>query len=167
MTVFFALVGAETADRFSQSIGQFEGRQIAYAATLRAIADAPWLGTGLGTFRDVFEAYQPADLPKTWYHAHNSYLENALELGIPAAVLLALAPALAAVRCWQGVRTRRRDHHYAALGVAATVLVGLHAMLDFSLELAGVTVPYAVLLGVGLAQAYPTQARRDGRSADP
>jgi O-antigen ligase len=156
VTGFLALVGTETADRVTQSVGQFEGRRLAYMATLQAIRDRPLLGTGLGTFQDVFPAYQPAELENTFQNAHNTYLENGLELGVPAAVLLALAPAAAARQCWRGLRRRRRDQHYPALALAATALVGLHATLDSSLEMPGVTLPYVILLATGVAQSFPT-----------
>ena len=48
--------------------------------------------------------------------AHNTYLEVALELGIPAAAALFLAIGAACAYCAIGVRRRRRDAVYPAAG---------------------------------------------------
>ncbi len=138
---------------------QHEGRFPIYARVVHAILDQPWLGTGYGTFEYVFRAYKASFDNFVWDHAHNTYLENALELGIPAATALVLAIGWLAVRCAQSLRERRRNALYPGLGVAATVLVGLHALLDFSLEIPAVAVTYAAILGAAFARA-PTRARR-------
>ncbi len=52
--------------------------------TLRMIADAPLLGSGPGTYHDVFRSvYAPTAIG---YHAHNMFLHVAAETGLPAAV---------------------------------------------------------------------------------
>ena len=42
-------------------------------------------------------------------------------------------------------------------GVAATVLVGVHSLFDFSLQMPAIAMTYASLMGVACAQAYPTR----------
>lgn len=52
--------------------------------TLRMIADAPLLGSGPGTYHEVFRGvYAPTAIG---YHAHNMFLHVAAETGVPAAV---------------------------------------------------------------------------------
>ncbi|WP_169776431.1 O-antigen ligase, partial [Escherichia coli] len=67
-----------------------------FVMVVDAIKTSPWTGIGLGTFQDVFPAYRTGDLTSRglWDKAHNSYLENALELGIPAMLALHLAIGL-------------------------------------------------------------------------
>ncbi|EJZ17231.1 O-antigen ligase family protein [Rhizobium sp. Pop5] len=114
----------------------------------RAISDHWLTGTGLGTFRTVFSAYRdPAcGIFGIFDRAHNFYLEGFLGLGImfPVAVLLAFA-VLAKV-FWRGLADRRRLRHYVLLGIAATVLVALHAAVDFSLQIPGFAVFFAAFL---------------------
>ena len=90
--------------------------------------------------------------------AHNTWLENLFELGVPAAMALFLAIGGLVVICLQGVRRRRRDWAFPAVGVAASVLVGVHAMLDFSLQLPAVAILYACIMGVACAQSWSSRA---------
>ena len=66
----------------------------------------------------------------------------------PRWVYLALAGLV--WTCWKGVQRCRRDWGYPATGVAASVLVGLHAMLDFSLQLPAVAILYAGIMGIAV-----------------
>ena len=59
--------------------------------------------------------------------------------------------------CWVGIRRRRRDRIYPAIGVAATALVAAHSTVDFSLQIPAVAVSYAFLLGLGCAQSFSTR----------
>lgn len=157
----FLLSGANLAQRLMRTDSEeltHRGRGAVYALVVRAIGDAPLLGTGYGSFRDVFPLYRDAtiDGPRAWEQAHNTYLENALELGIPAAVALWGAVLGCARCCWLGVRLRRRNRLYPAVGVAATALVAAHSTVDFSLQIPAVSVTYAFILGIACAQSYPT-----------
>jgi hypothetical protein len=58
-----------------------------------------------------------------------------------------------ALTCLKGVRRRHRDWAYPALGVAASVLTGVHALFDFSLQIPAVAILYACILGIGCAQS--------------
>ena len=164
--VVFALGGDELAGRLEQR-GFESPRWTAYPQIARAIGDAPWLGTGYGTFPEVFRGHQQGVSGTYWNHAHNTYLENALELGVPAALALTGAIGWLAFGCAQSPRRRRSNALYPCLGIAATTLVGLHALLDFSLEIPAVAVTYAAILGVACARARgtPAAARQDEMAA--
>ena len=47
--------------------------------------------------------------------------------------------------------------------VAATALVALHSLVDFSLQIPAVAIMYATILGIGYAQAFPTGGGRHNR----
>ena len=142
-----------------------DGRTNIYELVLAAIAERPLFGTGYGTFADVFRLHRDEDLAREVVKAHNSYLEVALELGLPAAGLLLLSFVLLFVRCLIGVATRRFDAVYPCIGVGASVLVGAHALVDFSLQIPGVAVTYAFIMGVAVAQSWPSAG--SVRSAGP
>jgi O-antigen ligase len=127
-----------------------------YRMTLNAIGDSPYLGFGLGSFEDVFHLYRTDshEMMTRSVRAHNTYLENALELGIPAASMLCLAIVVIAAQCFLGVGRRRRDFVYPALAVAVSVQVGVHALVDFSLQIPAVAATYAMVLGLGFAQSW-------------
>lgn len=143
-------------------------RSTIFATTIEAIRTTPWTGTGYGTYAEAIEAYRGNDpeIFTLWEKAHNTYLENALELGLPAALALNLAILWLAFICFRGVRERRRNRTYPALGVAATLLVGLHALVDFSLQIPAVAVLYAFMMGLALAQSSPSAKRRRGTAGD-
>jgi O-antigen ligase len=125
-----------------------------YQLVADKIAERPWTGVGYGNFLDVSWTIRDETLTGYWDKAHNSYLETALELGIPAAALLALAILIAAGVCLYGAVTRNREEIFPVIGVAATVTVGVHSLVDFSLQIPAVAVAFALILGVAYAQAW-------------
>ena len=151
------LTGASTFDRLDAMSSDAEMRPKINEAVLRAIGDNWMTGTGYGSFADIFPLYQPLSVVGFVDLAHDDYLENALELGVPAACLLFGAVLYLGGRCLVGVFRRRRDVIFPLAGTAATVLVGVHSALDFSLQIPAVAVTYAVLLGIGVAQASGTR----------
>jgi O-antigen ligase len=130
-------------------------RSTLFSTTIEAIKTAPLKGTGFGTYKEAIEPYRANDpnIFALWEKAHNTYLENALELGLPAALALNIAILLVARVAYRGVRERRRHKSFPALGVAATLLVGLHALVDFSLQIPAVAVLYAFMMGLAAAQS--------------
>jgi O-antigen ligase len=128
-----------------------------WAAGQRMIADAPWLGLGLGTFEDAYPLYASQIIPMVMDKAHCDYLEFAAGLGLPAAILWWTAVAWLAVLCLRGLRQRRRNRAYCLLAIGASVLVGVHSAVDFSLQLPSVSLLYATLMGLGVAQSTPTR----------
>lgn len=132
-----------------------------YAKTIDAITTAPLTGTGFGTYSDVITAYKSGgknSALEMWDKAHNTYLENALELGLPGAILLNLSIIWLAAYCVRGARTRRQNKLLPALGVGTSILVGCHSLVDFSLQIPAVAVLYAAILGVATAQSWRSSA---------
>lgn len=157
---FFALSGDTVTQRLAGTSFERENRMRAYQLTIEATADSAWSGTGYGSFQPVFRMYRDETIPGIYDKAHNSYLETALELGVPAAAALILAIAAAAGLCAAGVRRRRRDVIYPSVGLAAAVLVGVHSLVDFSLQIPAVAATFALILGVGCAQSWSTRRQR-------
>jgi len=150
------------AQRLGGNDQGWNNRLALYKLTITAIEDSPILGMGFGTFSQVFQLYR-TDIPQfntLFVKAHNTYLENALELGIPAASALTLSVALLAIVCFLGVRRRRRsDVVFPAAALGASILVGLHSLIDFSLQIPGVAVTYFFILGIGCAQSWSSRER--------
>ncbi len=138
-----------------------------YAATARAVAERPLLGTGPGTYGEAFLAYRPHDIGvsrlRLWYdHAHNTYLEVAFESGIPALIVLLLMAGWVLVVLARGARTRRHNDLLPAVGIGATALVAVHALFDFSIEIPAVAATYLAILGIAYAQAFNHAERTEG-----
>lgn len=155
--------GSGLLSRAQSTAIESDARYDTYAGTLAAIRDHFLLGTGLGTFRFVYPPYQPPEDPAYMDMAHDDYLENALELGVPAALAFYAIPLLLVIRCILGVLRRRRDAIYPCIAVGASVLTGFHALVDFSMQIPAVAVTYAALLGVGVSQSVGS-SQSDARS---
>jgi O-antigen ligase len=156
------LSGEGTVERLATTAAQLqatdEARTNLYRLTDEAITDAPWTGYGFGTFLPAFRMYRDTSLvaPVIWDFAHNIYLETAMDLGLPAAVLFYLSLAVVILACLRGLMRRRRDHIYPAVALSAVTLIGSHGLVDFSAQMPAVAVTLALLLGVGFAQSWGT-----------
>ena len=89
--------------------------------------------------------------------AHNTYLENIFELGLLQASALFIALFIMALICLRGVWARHRNWIYPAIGFSASLLVGTHALVDFSLQIPAVAYTYALIMGAAVAQSLPTR----------
>jgi O-antigen ligase len=129
--------------------------------TLRAIEARPVLGYGYGSFSSVFPQFRDDTLPLLgrWKDAHNSYLEAILGLGAPMAVILFVGFAWIVGVCVRGVLKRRRDRLSPSVAVAASLVIALHVLVDFSIQIQGVALGFAALLGTGYAQAWSSRDR--------
>lgn len=163
LLVLIALNGDTLDSRISQLLASDTGDQIRFslwAATRRMIADAPWLGLGLGSFEDAYPLYASQTFPFAMDKAHCDYLEFAAGLGLPASVAWWVGLVWIVAICLRGVRQRRRNRHYAIAAVGASVLVAVHSSVDFSLQLPAVALLYAVLMGIGVAQSLSSRSQR-------
>lgn len=113
-------------------------------------ATAPAAGVGFGGFGQAAQAV-PLEVGNRPRHAHSLPLEWLAELG-PIGLLAVLAAGWALARLVRELWARRPD-----LAVAIAV-VPAHNLVDFSLAGSGVALPWAVLLGWGLAVRGPTRA---------
>jgi O-antigen ligase len=97
----------------------------------------------------------------TWSQAHNTYLEALQGLGIVFGSLFIALIGLLVLRCFRGALTRRGNATVPLVAAAAAVLVGAHALVDFSVQIQAVALTVAALLGAGLAQAKGSRVSLD------
>ncbi len=164
-TYYFMISGAGFVARLDLLIGSdlaSNARVVIYNGTVAKILETPWLGVGYGTFEDVYRTIRSPEMGGRFFRAHNTYLENALELGIPAASALALSIALLARRALMGLRRRRSVFVYGWMAFCATVLVGGHALVDFSLQMPAIAATFAAILGVGCSQSWSSRTDTSG-----
>ena len=144
-----------------------EYRFPAYRLMLGAIADFPLLGFGYGAFEDAFKIYRAPPVVVYFDTAHSTYLENAIELGLPAATALWSSIGWLGLTGLRAFRPRRPARIYGWAAACATLLVGIHAAFDFSLQIPAVAVVYAVILGIGCGQSWSTTRRTPPGSGGP
>ncbi len=146
------------------------GRWKIFDATLQAIGEFFPLGSGAGTFEEVIRRFHPVDLPGiTINHAHNEYLEWLLELGLPAALLLAVGLIF---YCYQWAWVLKRGYwqpfRFAQAGAGISLfLMMMHSMVDFNLRIPANAVFAAFLAALffhrPLEKASHSSSHRRGR----
>lgn len=132
--------------------------------TTDAIRDYGAAGSGVGTFTAIYPQYEnPATIERIYInHAHNDYLELALEGGVPAVILLLAFLAWWASRAF----TIWRSPNAAELGRAACIAsaaILLHSLVDYPLRTAGIAAIFAMALAL---MADPARRRHQVRLAE-
>jgi O-antigen ligase len=139
-----------------QATTSVQSRREMLATTTRAISDfLPW-GSGLGSFRSVYHLYESRDQISTTYviHAHDDYVELALELGLAGILLI-----IAFLVWW--ARAVWRAWRYADAGVfvraasIATAAILVHSLVDFPLRTAAIGATFAMCLALLVERRAP------------
>jgi O-antigen ligase len=122
-----------------------------YAATWTAIKEFYPIGSGVGTYAEVFQRFQTADLSGMFINnAHNDYLEWLMEGGLPAGILIATFIFLYIVR-WLTAYTGTpwRTHNFIQVAAGLSVLAMLlHSLLDFNLHIPANQIYLALMAGL-------------------
>lgn len=142
-------------------------RRVLAETTIEAVEDSFPVGTGLGTFSTVYRQFEDPNRVSRGYanHAHNDYVEIALELGL-AGILLVLGFMLWWLR--QSWRVWRNDFNGAALARAGSVIVGivlLHSIVDYPIRTAAIAAVFAIGCAFLVPRAGPAR-RRDAEPGD-
>ncbi len=157
------LGGGVVARLAPEDVEDWGGRSDIWARAAVAALDRP-LGGGLGAFADFFPAYRDLILGLQFGSldkAHNLYLEMAAELGPPVAAALVLGLGWLVFRVTRASLAPEASLPLAAAG--ASVLVAVHSLADFSLQIPAVTATWLLLLGAALGQVHrATSARAIG-----
>jgi hypothetical protein len=124
---------------------------------LSALRDTGFLGSGPGTFRVIFPAYNQAAnnlAPGTWRFLHEDYLQTAIEWGWLGSALWAalffggIIFALVNLRKPEARTWSWRRRLILPLAVIALAGVALHAAVDFPLQIASIQLYVATYLGL-------------------
>lgn len=154
-------VGADAADSVSS-------RPAIFTLTARAARDYMPFGSGLGTYRHVYDGYEDPAQVSTVHssHAHNDYAELSLELGLPGIILILLFGlwwASSAIESW---RSPEPDV-YARAAAVATAAILAHSLVDYPLRTAAMSAIFAMGLAFLAARAkvgpYEVNALRPAR----
>ena len=123
------------------------------AMTKRILADAPWFGSGVGSFEILTNVYQqPGDLiPIT--AASTAAAKIAIELGRPMLWTVAITILLAIAALLRGAMRRGRDSFYPALGACCLIALLIRAFGDASIFAQNVSIVAAATVGLALAQS--------------
>jgi O-Antigen ligase len=150
------ILGSNIGSRIDQLGLADAGRMSVYRSTLHIIAANPWFGTGLGTFSWAFPAYRSDDISTggVWATAHSTPLELAAEVGIPLALLVAVAWLTAMIVLLRAATGRRRNTAVPLGAFLVCLIALLHSSIDFPLQIVGYSLVVMGMLGVGLGQSF-------------
>jgi O-antigen ligase len=151
----FLAFGDIVVGKITQQGFRDESRMAVYTITMRSILATPVLGYGYGTFADVFPMFRDQSL-STWGKlemAHNTYLEVFQGLGLLFGSMLVASIVLLALRCVKGAMTRQTNETMPCVAASVAFLLGVHVLVDFSLQMQAIAITFMAVLGAGVAQS--------------
>jgi O-antigen ligase len=151
----FLIFGDIVAGKIAQGGLGDESRIAVYMIALRSIIDAPLLGYGYGTFADVFPMFRDHSVGTwgKWSMAHNTYLEVFQGLGLLFGSMLVASVLMLVLRCLKGAITRQMNQMSSCVAASVAFLLGVHSLIDFSLQMQAIAITFMALLGAGIAQS--------------
>jgi O-antigen ligase len=142
----------------------FGGRPLLFEIALNMIRQYPLWGTGPGSFHLVFPYFSAEyRLEGRFTHAHQDYLQTLVEWGIPGGLVWF---GLVGGGFLKGCREHWRRPEELSTGAAllALTILGVHAMVDFPLQIGSLRLYAAVYLAMlWRDRADSLISRADGR----
>ena len=121
------------------------GRPAVLMVTLRSILSAPLLGFGYGTFSTAFPMFHD-DSIGIWFLSGTrptTPISRSFKVWVCYSARCLIACVVVLVwDCLKGARTRRRDATIPAIAASVSFLIGINALVDFSLQIQAVTLTY-------------------------
>ena len=157
----FLVFGDVVAGKIAQRGLGDESRMAVYTIAMRSILNAPLLGYGYGTFADVFQMFRDQSVNSSgkWEMAHNTYLEVFQGLGLLFGSMLVASVVMLVLRCVKGATTRQINETLPCVAASVAFLLGVHTLVDFSLQMQAIAVTFMALLGAGVAQSESSRLK--------
>ena len=148
---------------FASNSTSFDTRQEIWSRTVSAVGDHMATGSGVGSFPQVYPLYEDhSDVLRTFVnHAHNDYLEIALETGVPGILLVALFFLWWLGRAGAAWRSSAQDRYALAAAIASAAVL-VHSLVDYPLRTAALGAIMAACLGLVAQPRF----RPTGKNAD-
>jgi len=141
-----AVGGVNLGEGVSSSV---QPREVILATTSRALKDYLPLGSGLGSFRQVYDQYEDLGRVTTTFvvHAHNDYAELALETGVAGIIAMLLFLAWWAIAVWRVWRSPEAGPFARAASIASAAIL-VHSVVDFPLRTAAISVCFGMCMAL-------------------
>ncbi|ENM5881854.1 O-antigen ligase family protein [Vibrio metoecus] len=145
---------------------QNESRDDVVRYALQAIQERPLTGFGNGTFYSTFPAYNQGNVALFYDHAHNDYVQFALESGLITTGLLGIMVLFSA---WQGLSAFRKRSNATMRGIGLGSLMAIigmlmHMSVDFPLQAPATTLYFMLCLCMAnWSMTIPTPKYRSRR----
>lgn len=164
-TVYFSR--ARSVDRFSQLDGADDLRLDIWRVSFEILRDYFPFGSGIGSFVEVYQMYEPDALLNPSYanHAHNDWLEAVMTGGVTAGLILTVMVALwglAAFALWKERSRQDGTMKLARLGAVVIFILAVSSVFDYPLRvpsLAALFTLASIWLYDGMRRLNKTGAR--------
>jgi hypothetical protein len=156
--ILVAMAGAVAWPRFQPSVsaGLLGFVTVASPESLasgeRALSDAPWVGSGVGTFELLSSAYRDFGV-KTVLGPPSTAVSIAIEWGHVGLLILAGFAIQLFFFTLRGAVGRGRDSFFASAAAAAILVMLCESFVDSTLLSPTVQIIAAVMIGLGLSQS--------------
>jgi putative inorganic carbon (HCO3(-)) transporter len=134
---FIGLIPLLNAFSSSEAISGIDGRIEIWSRAIYMIQDFPFTGIGMGSFMQVADTLYPFFLmgPGTIIHAHNLFLQIALDLGLPGLIAWLAIFLLVIIAAWQVHKLGKVEHNGWVAGLGAGLLgsqlaLTIHGLTD-------------------------------------
>ncbi|MDH5300184.1 MAG: O-antigen ligase family protein [Gammaproteobacteria bacterium] len=142
MVIDIAIVGAwfgvdRVVERLQNTSMQTESRDEVNQYGMAVLEDYWLTGVGGGAYYVVLPGYQDEKFTGFYDQAHNDYLQFAIELGVPAAIVLAMVVFLALAAALKALLLRRSTFYFGVAFAGFMAVSGLlmHSFVDFNLQI--------------------------------
>jgi O-antigen ligase len=150
--VWAAWIGLDAViSRFFTAAEDLSRRREIWADTLQIIGDFPLLGSGLGTFAQIFPAYRSFHVEGIVTHAENDFLQLVSEVGLVGTGLLTVAFLFLFRRALSGIRELSLDDSQRYIGIGGLVgILGLmfHSIVERNIQVPANAFLYTFLLAM-------------------
>lgn len=140
----------------------YESRLDFWKDSIKIIEDFPVTGSGMGTFVDIYPSYQTVDGDLTVSHAHNDYIELAVEAGVIGIFLSGFFVVMLFYKTYK-VFLARKDAYsvYIYMGsVTGIFSILIHSVTDFNFHIGANALWFFFLAGLAVSAAN-TRIRTD------
>jgi O-antigen ligase len=144
--------------RFFTAPEDFKMRWLIWVNTFQIFQDFPLLGSGLGTFAQIFPMYRSFHFDGLVTHAENDFLQLASETGLIGTSLLFILFIFLLYQASSGIRSLspREPQRYIALGGLVGILaLMLHSVVERNIQVPAnaflFTFLWALILRIGIA----------------
>lgn len=143
-----------------------QSRMVNWKDSWEIAKDFPLFGTGLGTYEHIYPRYKTISRQERWEHAHNDYIEGAVELGVSGALVGFYAVVSFFVLMFRALRSRR-SHHARLLGIGGMtgiVAILIHSLTDFNMHIGANGLYFSLLFGFSVAASRVSARDGDDRT---
>ncbi|BFT30752.1 O-antigen ligase [Alteromonas sp. D210916BOD_24] len=139
-------------DRLENTTLTHETRDEVVRDSLPLLQDYAITGSGFGSFYSIFPSYQSEDIQIFYDHAHNDYLQFAIETGLIACLIIFLLPFIAIATAIKAMRQRQNSLMQGLAFGCTMAIVGMaiHMSVDFPLQAPANSVLFIVILALAL-----------------